>query len=115
MCQYANLTYSKHVVTLHILSVYVITLVVKLPEEVEGDNSVEIHNDCQQTHSQDQLTEKQKIKTKQQNREEDSSEARTRLFPVVCNGRKDGTKRLEAHCNVQKVGSKKEVVVMTQR
>lgn len=53
----ANLTHSKHVIALHVLGVLVITLVVKLPEEVEGQNSVEIDDHCQQAHSQDQLTD----------------------------------------------------------
>lgn len=54
--QNGNGTHSEHVVALHVLGVFIVTLVVKLPEEVEGHNSVEIHNNCQQTHSQDQLT-----------------------------------------------------------
>lgn len=47
--------YRKHVIALHVLSVLVFALVVKLPEEVKGQNSVEVHNHSQQPHSQDQL------------------------------------------------------------
>ncbi len=54
--QNGNLTYSEHVVALHVLGVFIVTLVVKLPEEVEGHNSVEIHDNCQQADCQDQLT-----------------------------------------------------------
>lgn len=50
-------THSQHVVALHVLGVLVVTLVVKLPEEVEGHDSVEIHDNRQQAHSQDQLTD----------------------------------------------------------
>ena len=57
VCQYASKTHSKHIIALHILGVLVVTLVVKLPEEVEGHNGVEIHDNRQQAHSQDQLTD----------------------------------------------------------
>ena len=57
MCQYANSTHSKHVIALHVLGVLVVTLVVELPEEVEGHDSVEIHNNRQQAYSQGQLTD----------------------------------------------------------
>lgn len=57
VCQYSQLTHSKHVVALHVLGVLVITLVVKLPEEVECHDGVQIHHDRQQAHSQDQLTD----------------------------------------------------------
>lgn len=57
VCQYAHLTHSKHVIALHVLGVFVVTLVVKLSEEVEGHDSVEIHHNRQQAHSQDQLTD----------------------------------------------------------
>lgn len=52
-----HLTHSKHVIALHVLGVLVVTLIVKLPEEVEGHDSVEIHDHRQQAHSQDQLTD----------------------------------------------------------
>lgn len=51
-----NLTHGEHVVALHVSGVLVVTLVVKLPEEVEGHNSVEIHDNRQQAHSEHQLT-----------------------------------------------------------
>lgn len=57
MCLNVNVTHRKHIIALHVLGVLVITLVVKLPEEVEGQNSVEVDNNCQQAHSQDQLTQ----------------------------------------------------------
>lgn len=45
----------KHVIALHVPGVLVLTFVVKLPEEVEGQNSVEVDDNSQQPHSQDQL------------------------------------------------------------
>lgn len=45
----------KHVIALHVSGVLVLALVVKLPEEVEGQNSVEVDDNGQQPHSQDQL------------------------------------------------------------
>ena len=47
--------YRKHVIALHVSGVFVLALVVKLPEEVEGQNSVEIDDNSQQPHGQDQL------------------------------------------------------------
>lgn len=49
-------THSKHVIALHVLGVHVVALVVKPPEEVEGQDSVEIDHDGQQANSQDQLS-----------------------------------------------------------
>ena len=48
-------THCQHVVTLHVWQLSVFTLVVELPEEVEGHHSVEINHDCQQAHCQHQL------------------------------------------------------------
>lgn len=45
----------KHVIALHVPGFLVLALVVKLPEEVEGQNSVEVDDNGQQPHSQDQL------------------------------------------------------------
>ncbi len=39
----------------------------------------------------------------------------THLFPIVSDRGKDGAKCLKAHGDVQKVGSKEEVVIMTQK
>ena len=36
------------------------------------------------------------------------------LFAVVCDGGQDGAQRLEAHGDVQQVGSEEEVVVVSQ-
>ena len=50
-----GLTYRHHVVTLHVGLVFVLALVVELPEEVEGYHGVEVHDHGQQTHSQNKL------------------------------------------------------------
>lgn len=59
MCLYACFvwTHGKHVVALHVSGVLVVTLVVKLPEEVERHHGVEIHHDRQQAHREGQLTD----------------------------------------------------------
>lgn len=39
----------------------------------------------------------------------------THLFAIMCDRGEDGTKCLETHSDIQKVGSKEEVVIMSQK
>lgn len=61
---YARITHCKHVVALHVFSFLVFAFLVKLPEEIKGYDGVEIHYNCQQTHSQHQLIEIDKTRDK---------------------------------------------------
>lgn len=47
--------YSHHVITLHVWLILILTLVVELPEKVEGHHRVEIDHNCQQANCQHQL------------------------------------------------------------
>lgn len=49
------MSYCHHVVTLHVWLVFILALIVELPEEVESHHGVEIDDHGQQTHSQHKL------------------------------------------------------------
>lgn len=51
------MTYSHHVITFHIWFIFILTLVVKLPEEIEGNDSVEVDHHGQQAHCHHELAE----------------------------------------------------------
>lgn len=50
-------TYRHHVVALHVRLVFVLALVVKLAEEIEGDYGVEVDDHGQQPHGHHELAE----------------------------------------------------------
>lgn len=56
--KFRSFSHREHIVALHVSGVLVFTFVVKLPEEVKGQNSVEVDNNSQQPHGQDQLKQK---------------------------------------------------------
>lgn len=56
------MSYCHHVVTLHVWLVFILALIVELPEEVESHHSVEIDDHGQQTHSQHKLEGEKSIK-----------------------------------------------------
>lgn len=51
-----TLTYSHHVVTFHIWFIFILTFVVKLAEEIEGNDSVKVNHHSQQTHCHHELS-----------------------------------------------------------
>lgn len=130
-------THSKHIIALHFFSFLANAVFVKLSEEIEGYDGVEIHHDRQQTHSQHQLRRQTYLQGEREigtdyvilkmlqikcytlkeyitYRASHPGNTRTDLFSIVCDGGKNGTECLKAHGDVQKVGSKEEVVIMTQ-
>lgn len=52
-------THCQHVITFHVWQLSIFTLVVKLPEEVEGYHRVEVHHHRQQADRQHQLKDKE--------------------------------------------------------
>lgn len=66
----------------------VLFLYVKLPEEIEGDDGVNIHNNSQQHHRQHQL------------------------LSVVRYGLQDGTQSLKTDRDVQQVSGEEEIIVI---
>ena len=70
--------------------IFVLFLNVKLAEEVEGDDGVDVTNDCQKTNGEDEL------------------------FAIVSNGLKDDPESGDANGDVNEVGSEEEVVVVAE-
>ena len=63
---------------------------IELTEKVEGNDSINVHNNCQQHQGQNQL------------------------FSIVCNGLENNFQGSNTNGHIQKMGSKEEVIVVTQ-
>lgn len=56
----STVTYSHHVIAFHIWFIFILTLVVKLAEEIEGNYGVKVHHHSQQAHCHHELAETRK-------------------------------------------------------